>query len=39
MKLYTQLKLWNLSLKKNPGLNWIRTHGLRDTGAVLYQLS
>ena len=25
--------------EKNPGLNGIRTHDLRDTGAVLDQLS
>ena len=25
--------------KKNQGLNGIRTHDLRDTGAMLYQLS
>ena len=25
--------------KKNQGFNGIRTHGLRDTGAMLYQLS
>ena len=39
-QLYTQLKqLRKLSLKKNSGLNGIRTHDLCDTGAVLYQLS
>ena len=27
------------SLKKNQGFNGIRTHDLRDTGAMLYQLS
>ena len=25
--------------KKNQGFNWIRTRDLRDTGAMLYQLS
>ena len=29
----------NLSLKKNSGLNGIRTHKLCDAGAVLYQQS
>ena len=29
----------NLSLKKNSGLNRIRTHYLWETGAALYQLS
>ena len=37
---YTQLKqLRKESLKKNSGLNGIRTHDLCDTGAVLHQLS
>ena len=27
------------NLKKNQGFNGIRTRGLRDTGAMLYQLS
>ena len=27
------------SLKKNQGINGIQTHDLRDTGAMLYQLS
>ena len=27
------------SLKKNQGFKGIRTHDLRDTGAILYQLS
>ena len=30
---------WNLSLKKNAGLNGIRTHDLCNIGAVLNQLS
>ena len=35
-----QLKqLERRSLKKNQGFNRIRTHDLRDTGAMLYQLS
>ena len=35
---YTQLKQFRKeSLKKNSGLNGIRTHDLCDTGAVLYQ--
>ena len=39
-QLHTQLKqLRKLSLKKNSGLNGIRTHDLCDTGAALYQLS
>ena len=34
-----QLKqLRKLSLKKNSGLNGIRTHDLCDTGAALYQI-
>ena len=36
----TQLmQLRKESLKKNSGLNLIRTHDLCDAGAVLYQLS
>ena len=32
----TVMKLWP---EKDSGLNGIRTHDLRDAGAVLYQLS
>ena len=32
-------QLQSRSLKKNQGFNGIRTHDLRDTGAMLYQLS
>ena len=32
-------QLERISLKKNQGFNGIRTHDLRDTGAVLYQLN
>ena len=31
--------LSNWKEEKNQGFNWIRTHDLRDTGAMLYQLS
>ena len=33
------MQLWNWNLKKNSGLNGIRTHDLCGTSAVPYQLS
>ena len=37
--IYFILLVERISLKKNQGFNGIRTHDLRDTGAMLYQLS
>ena len=37
---FSNLSNWKEeALKKNQGLNGIRTRDLRDTGAMLYQLS
>ena len=37
---FSNLSNWNVEAwKKNQGFNGIRTHDLRDTGAMLYQLS
>ena len=39
MKSWLAIAVIHWSLKKNSGLNHIRTHDLFNTGAVLYQLS
>ena len=36
---FSNLSNWKEEAWKNPGLNGIRTRDLRDTGAMLYQLS
>ena len=36
---FSNLSNWKEEAWKNEGLNGIRTHDLRDTGAVFYQLS
>ena len=37
---FSNLSNWKVEAwKKNQGFNGIRTHDLRDTGAMLYQLS
>ena len=37
---FSNLNNWKVEAwKKNQGFNGIRTHDLRDTGAMLYQLS
>ena len=36
---FTSLSNWKEEAWKNQGLNGIRTRDLRDTGAMLYQLS
>ena len=36
---FSNLSNWKEEAKKNQGFNGIRTRDLRDTGAMLYQLS
>ena len=36
---FSNLSSWKEKPEKNQGFNGIRTHDLRDTGAMLYQLS
>ena len=36
---FSNLSNWKEEAWKNQGFNGIRTHDLRDTGAMLYQLS
>ena len=36
---FSNLSNWKEASKKNQGFNGIRTHDLRHTGAMLYQLS
>ena len=36
---FSNLSNWKKKPEKNQGFNGIRTHDLRDTGAMLYQLS
>ena len=36
---FSNLSNWKVEAWKNQGFNGIRTHDLRDTGAMLYQLS
>ena len=36
---FSNLSNWKEAWKKNQGFNGIRTRDLRDTGAMLYQLS
>ena len=36
---FSNLSNWNDEARKNQGFNGIRTRDLRDTGAMLYQLS
>ena len=36
---FSKLSNWKEEAWKNQGFNGIRTHDLRDTGAMLYQLS
>ena len=36
---FSNLSSWKEKPEKNQGFNGIRTHNLRDTGAMLYQLS
>ena len=36
---FSNLSRWKEEAWKNQGFNGIRTHDLRDTGAMLYQLS
>ena len=36
---FSNLSNWKEEACKNQGFNGIRTHDLRDTGAMLYQLS
>ena len=36
---FSNLSSWKEETWKNQGFNGIRTHDLRDTGAMLYQLS
>ena len=36
---FSNLSNWKEEAWKNQGFNWIRTRELRDTGAMLYQLT
>ena len=36
---FSNLSNWKEKPEKNQGFNGIRTHDLRDTGAMLYQMS
>ena len=36
---FSNLSNWKEEARKNQGFNGIRTHDLRDTSAMLYQLS
>ena len=36
---FSNLSSWKEKPEKHQGFNGIRTHDLRDTGAMLYQLS
>ena len=36
---FSNLSNWKEEARKNQGFNGIRTHDLRDTGAMLYRLT